>query len=209
MESTTHSEVEIEVDAQADVATPEMLAGYRRDVDALGVPHRANEALRRLMAAGALALPVVREGLRHADPVVRVGCCKVLDHHMDEAALPELIDNLAHPDEQVRAWAIHALACDRCKEGACRPGEDTVIPIAARMLLEDHSRRVRQMAAGMVGEAVHRSPAALPALEHAHVHDPHPVVRKICGWYVRGGPRYVALARQIDQKRGRKPRATH
>lgn len=58
------------------------------------------------------------------------------------------------------------------------------------MLIEDQSRRVRQSAAGMVGEAVHRSLAALPALQHALQHDPHPVVRKICSWYVPGGSRY-------------------
>lgn len=206
MKPLTSADVE-PIDAEAEIATTEMLAAWRRDVDALAVPHRANDALRRLMAAGDRAAPIVRAGLRHADPAVRVGCCKVLDHHMNDAALPELIDNLTHPDEQVRAWALHALACDRCKEGACRPGEDQVIPIAARMLLEDPSRRVRQMAAGLVGEAVHRSAAALPALEHASQHDLHPVVRKICGWYVRGGPRFTAIARQIEQKRGRMQRA--
>lgn len=174
---------------------------YRRDINWLGVPHRANEALRRLMAAGAEATKVVREGLAHDDPAVRVGCCKVLDHFMDEAALPELIANLAHPDEQVRYWSMHALACDKCKEGSCRPGEDEVIPIAAKMLLEDSSRRVRQGAAGLVGESVHRSPHALPALQHARIHDPSPIVRKIAGWYLPGGPRYKALAPKVARKK--------
>lgn len=173
------------------------LAAYRRDVDWLCVPHRANEALRRLMAAGSAATEVVREGLRHEDPTVRVGCCKVLDHFMDEAAVPELIANLAHPNEEVRSWAMHALACDKCKEGVCRPGEDQAIPIAVRMLLEDGSRRVRQSAAGLVGESVHRSPLALPALQHARLHDPSPVVRKIAGWYLPDGPRYKALAPKL------------
>ncbi len=191
----------IEIEIADDIERDDRTAAFRRWVDDLGVRHRASEALRRLMAAEALATPFVCEGLRHADPEVRVGCCKVLDHQMDEAALPELIDNLKHPDEQVRAWAIHALACDKCKEGSCRPGEDQVIPIAAKMLIEDHSRRVRQSAAGMVGEAVHRSPAALPALQHAFSHDPHPVVRKICSWYVPGGPRYKALAPKPSRKR--------
>ena len=170
------------------------LATHRRDVDLLGVAHRASEALKRLMAAGPLATTIVREGLRHPNPAVRVGCCKVLDHFMDEAAVPELIENLSHSDDQVRVWAMHALACDKCKEGTCRPGEEEVIPMAARMLLEDRSRRVRQAAAGLVGESVHRNAAALPALEQAHRHDPHPVVRKIAGWYLPGGARYQALA---------------
>ncbi len=163
-------------------------------VERLGVRHHAKEALRQLMAAGAQATPAVRRGLRHPEPAVRVGCCKVLDHHMDAEALPELIENLTHSDGRVRAWAMHALACDRCKEGTCRPGEDQVIPIATHMLLEDRSRGVRQMAAGMLGPSVHRRPEVLRALEHARDHDPHPVVRKIASWYTPGGPIYKKLA---------------
>ena len=171
-----------------------MSVAYEEWVARLGVRHHAKEALRQLMAAGSAATPAVRRGLRHQEPDVRVGCCKVLDHHMDAEAVPELIENLAHSEGRVRAWAIHALACDRCKEGACRPGEDQVIPIAARMLLEDRSRRVRQMAAGMLGPSVHRSPEVLRALAHARDHDPHPVVRKIASWYTPGGPIYKKLA---------------
>src|SRR5262249_4700927 len=121
------------------------------------------------------------------------GCCKVLDHYLDPAALPELIRNLNHADEKVRAWAMHALACDRCKEGTCRPGEEEVLPLAAQMLLHDESRRVRQMAAGVLGPSVHRNLEVLRALEQARDHDPHPVVRKIAGWYTPGGPIYKRL----------------
>jgi len=162
-------------------------------VEKLGIAHHAKDALRHLMDAGPLATPAVRRGLQHANPVVRVGCCQVLDHFMDEGALPELIENLAHPNADVRAWAMHALACDRCKEGVCRPGEDDVIPIAARMLVEDSDRRVRQMAAGLLGPSVHRRADVLHALEYARDHDPHPVVRKIARWYTPGGPRYQRL----------------
>ena len=176
------------------------LYDYRRMVEDLGVKHRNKQALRSLMAAGSLATPVVREGLRHPQAAVRVGCCMVLDHHMDEAALPELIENLTHDDEEVRAWALHALACDRCKEGTCRPGEDQVIPLAIHMLLEDQSRRVRQMAAGMLGPSVHREPKVLRALEWARDHDPHPVVRNIAKWYTPGGPRYERLAPKPSRK---------
>lgn len=172
---------------------PSLPADYTRWVEYLGVKHRAQEALRQLMAAGALATPAVRHGLHHANPAVRVGCCQVLDHFLDESALPDLIENLAHPHEDVRAWALHALACDKCKEGACRPGEAEVIPLAVQMLLTDESRRVRQMAAGLLGPSVHRRPDILSALEHARQHDSHPVVRKIASWFTPGGPRYRRL----------------
>ena len=159
----------------------------------LAIPHRHKYTLRRLMACGASAAEALRNGLRHEDPNVRVGCCKVLDHHMDETALPELIANLDHPVAAVRIWAIHALACDRCKEGACRPGEDEVIPRAARMLRYDTSRKAREMAAGMLGPSVHRSADALDAIRYAFHNDPDPVVRKIASWWVPGGTRYEKM----------------
>lgn len=170
------------------------IKSYRHLVEDLAVKHRAKQSLRDLMAAGPLATPAVRDGLHHPDPAVRIGCCQVLDHFMDESALPELLENLHHENDMVRAWAMHALACDRCKEGTCRPGEDQVLPIAAEMLIHDESRRVRQMAAGLLGPSVHRRPDVLRALEYARDHDPHPVVRKIAGWYTPGGPRYKRLA---------------
>ena len=184
-----------------DINLERTLDDYRRLVEDLAIKHRAKQAQRQLMAAGLLATPAVREGLRHPEPAVRVGCCGVLDHHMDEAALPELMENLHHEDEMVRAWALHALACDRCKEGTCRPGEEQVLPIAVRMLLEDESRRVREMAAGLLGPSVHRQPEVLRALEWAHEHDPHPVVRKIAGWYTPGGPIYARLTPKPSRTR--------
>jgi hypothetical protein len=140
---------------------------------------------------------------------VRVGCCKILDHFMDEDALPELMENLYHEDETVRAWALHALACDRCKEGTCRPGENQVVPIAIQMLLEDKSRRVREMAAGLLGPSVHRQPEVLPALEWVRIHDPHPCVRKIASWYTRGGPRYERLMPKPAKTKTHKDNGAH
>ena len=171
----------------------EEMAAFARWVEELGIAHRAQAALRGLMDAGPRATPLVRQGLQHPNPDVRVGCCKVLDHFLDESALPELIENLTHPDEEVRSWALHALACDKCKEGVCRPGEVDVIPIAVQMLLTDQSRRVRQMAAGLLGPSVHRRPDVLQALEQARQQDEHPVVRKIASWFTPGGPRYEQL----------------
>lgn len=176
---------------------------YRRLVENLSIKHRAKEALRSLMAAGPFATPIVREGLRHPEPSVRIGCCQILDHHMDEAALPELIENLDHENEGVRSWALHALACDRCKEGTCRPGENQVIPLAIHMLLSDESRHVRQVAAGMLGPSVHRQPDVLHALEWARDNDPHPVVRNIARWYTPGGAIYKRLMPKPPKKKAK------
>jgi hypothetical protein len=166
---------------------------YDQLVDDLAVEHRHKAALRRLLAAGMLATPALRRGLCHPSPDVRVGCCIVLDHFMDEAALPDLIENLRHENARVRGWALHALACDRCKEGACRPGEEDVVPIAIRMLAEDASPGVRKTAAGMLTPAVHRREDVRRALERARDHDPDRLVRKVAGWGAPGGPIYRRL----------------
>jgi hypothetical protein len=169
-------------------ATKTSVGPYDRLVEDLAVKHREPEATRGLMAAGMAATPAVRRGLRHPNPAVRVGCCGILDHFMDEAALPELIANLTHADEHVRSWALHALACDRCKEGACRPGEDP-------------SRWVRKSGVGVLGPAVHRRDDVRRALEAARDHDPDPLVRKVARWYAPGGTIYRRLAPKKPRKK--------
>ncbi len=37
------------------------------------------------------------------------------DDDPDYDAVPELIENLEHPHPEVRAWALHAMACEPCK----------------------------------------------------------------------------------------------
>jgi hypothetical protein len=54
-------------------------AEYARWIEDLTVPHRFKGALGRLLAAGMLATPALRRGLRHDDPDVHIGCCVVLD----------------------------------------------------------------------------------------------------------------------------------
>jgi HEAT repeat protein len=178
---------------------------YDRLVEDLGVPHREKQALRGLMFAGTLATPAVRRGLRHANPVVRVACCKILDHFLDEAAIPDLIANLNHEDDQVRSWALHALACDRCKEGVCRPGEGDVIPLVTRMLFDDPSRWVRKQAAQLLGQSAHRRADVCQALEVARDNDPDPLVRKVARWYTPGGPIYRRLVPAPPGSPGQKP----
>jgi HEAT repeat protein len=160
---------------------------YERLVDDLGIEHRAKEAMRSLMAAGMSATPAVRRGLKHRNPRVRARCCGVLDHFLDADAIPELMDNLRHEDPEVRLMAIHALGCDRCKEGSCRPAEDDVVAAAMRLLTDDPDRRVRTAAAHALGPAVHRRDEALEAIIVAHDGDPDPLVRKVAGWYCPGG----------------------
>lgn len=162
--------------------------------------NRRRAAERRLKEAGLAATSAVRRGLPYDDPRVRQSCCVVLDHFLDEEALPELVANLEHPAPSVRAWALHALACDRCKEGSCRPAENEVMPKAIRLLVEDTSEYVRAQAIGLVAPAVHRRPEVLPVIEHVRLNDPAPTVRKIASWWVPGGPRYERTKPRTPRK---------
>jgi HEAT repeat protein len=164
-----------------------------RIVAELGIKHRADAAARVLMSAGMDATPAVRRGLQHTDPRVRARCCGILDHFMDEEAIPALLKNLDDPDPKVRLAAMHALACDRCKEGACRPAENDVVEAAMRLLAEDPDRHVRTQAAHALGPAVHRRADAKATLVIAHETDPDPLVRKVAGWYCPGGPIFERL----------------
>src|SRR5205814_1203788 len=107
---------------------------YEALVEQLAGGPTRRAAMQTLMDAGPAATPALRAGLDHRHASVRVGCCFVLDHYLDDAAVPELLANVGHKNRKVRAWALHALACDRCKEGDCRPGADDVVPLVVDRL---------------------------------------------------------------------------
>ncbi len=170
------------------------VSDYDGYVNELAVEHRAKAAMRSLMAAGLAASAAVRRGLHDPNPVVRARCCDVLDHFLDPDAIPELMANLDHEHASVRARALHALACDRCKEGVCRPSEEEVISAAIRLLRQDADRYVRKAAVEALGPAVHRSDRARDALTAASEADSDPLVRKVASWYCPGGPIHSRLA---------------
>jgi HEAT repeat protein len=157
-------------------------------VAALGDPHRSSEALWRLIALGPEAAGPARDGLGHPDPRVRVNCCKVLDHVMGQDDLAAVIGSLADPEPEVRWNALHALACDRCKSGECRPSAAAVLPPALALLTADPSPRVRAGACEVVGAWAHSRPEAAQALQASAGADPSPAVRKKASWYAPGGP---------------------
>ncbi len=146
-------------------------------VDALTDPHRCFQAYQRLQRLGPAAGAAARLGLRHASAQVREYCCLVLDRLMD-------------PAERVRLAAVHALACERCKEGSWRPSAGAVLPRAITLLAADESAHVRAMAVELVGQWVHGHPAACSAIERAAASDPAPAVRKKASWYAPGGTVY-------------------
>ena len=171
-----------------------MLGFVRTDnealVSCLGDPQRAVAAYHELLRRGPDAVSTIRAGLRHEDPGVREGCCRLLDHLVDTDSMRQLIAMADDPDARVRIAAFHALACDRCKGGTCAPGADQVLGPALRHLARDPDAHVRARAAELVGKFVHTDARAVTALEAARAGDPSPVVRKKAGWFTPGGTIY-------------------
>ncbi len=106
---------------------------------------------------------------------------------MDDSSLPALIELLDDTDPLVRVEAIHALACDRCKDDACRPAASVVLPKAVHVLADDADPHVRAYAVELVGRFVHTHSSAEQAIVAAAATDVCPAVRKKARWYAPGG----------------------
>jgi HEAT repeat protein len=123
-----------------------------------------------LREAGQRALPAVRRGMGHPKPIVRRLCASILDHLADEAAFVDLVAALDDEDPGVLKRALHALACDQCKENACRPGEDLFVPRALD-LLHHPNADIRASAIDTLGKVVARRPDVVEALTEVAQHD--------------------------------------
>lgn len=176
----------------SDVSQPwrvsDVLADYHQIIGELAFPYKASIAYRVLLDLGTRALPAVRAGLRHDNPDVRLHCCRFLDRYLSPDTLSDLMGMLNDGDERVRCSALHTLACDRCKEGTCRPEEAEVLPKAMKLLKWDPDPHVRAMAIEVVGQFAHTNAVAAAAISAAQQGDENPTVRKKAGWYVPGGP---------------------
>ena len=165
-----------------------MLVEHHKIIEDLAFPYKAPNAYRALLDLGIQALRAVRVGLRHDNPDVRLHCCRFLDRHLSPDTLSDLMGMLNDSDERVRCSALHTLACDRCKEGTCRPEEADVLPKAIKLLARDPDAHVRAMAIEVVGQFVHTNALAAAVISSAQQGDENPTVRKKARWYVPGGP---------------------
>ena len=154
----------------------------------LTVPHRRREARRKLRGIGARARAAVEEGLLSDDPVIRAECTVLIDRLAGNDSFGLVLLLLDDPHPSVRANAIHALACDRCKaDDVCALPRDDLVPEAERLLADDPDPHVRAIALEVLARWVHDEPRARLALERAADCDPSPAVRKKARGYLPGG----------------------
>ena len=147
----------------------------------LGSDRRRALAKGHLLRAGARAVPAIRRGLDHPKPIVRRACVNLLDHLVDEGSVADLVAALDDPDPDVKRRALHALACDQCKENACRPGEHLFVPRAISFLRPESAQEitVRAGAIDTLGKVAAHRDDATAALAYARDNDPDPGMRNM------------------------------
>jgi HEAT repeat protein len=133
-------------------------------VDRLAKPTERQRARSHLLRCGPLAVPAVRRGLHHADPLVRASCAKLLDKLADDESVADLVAALDDPDPLVVRLALHSLACDECKEGECRRGDEVFVPRAMELLRTSEETTVRIGAIDALAQAARRNPALVDEL---------------------------------------------
>lgn len=147
-------------------------------VSQLANSRRRQQARRHLLLTGPRALPALRRGLQHGDAVVRRTCAGLLDQLVDDESVPDLVAALDDEDPAVCARALHALACDQCKQGECRPGDDLFVPRALE-LLRNPNPDVRAAAIDALGKVAGRRPDVAHVLAAAAESETHPGLRNM------------------------------
>ena len=131
-----------------------------------------------LWRSGMATVPALRRGLQHPSAHVRRVCVNLLDHFLDAAAVGDLVAAMDDPDASVAGRAIHALACDACKEGECRPGEEEWVP-RALALLDGADPDRRAAAIDALGKVAGHRPDVAAALREAAARDADPGLRSM------------------------------
>lgn len=145
--------------------------------------NRRRQARAHLLTAGPTALPAIRRGMHNPNPAVRRGCTSLLDQLVDDDSVPDLVAALDDDDLEVRARALHALACDQCTQGSCRPGEELFVPKAIAFVRHHPDADLRAKAIDALGRVYRRlnddelRGEVADALLDAADRDPHPGVR--------------------------------
>ena len=163
----------------ADVSGTPQERDFDGWVAQLARPSRHKNAKWLLREAGPEALPAIRRGLHHRKAIVRRTCVNLLDALVDDESLPDLVGAIDDEDPTVASRALHALACEACKTGSCRPNEDLFVPRALELLRSSPSADVRANAVNALGRIAHRRPDVAQALIEAARSDHSAGVRNI------------------------------
>lgn len=144
----------------------------------LGVSRCRQLAKQHLLRSGAVAVPAIRRGLTSTDAAVRRACVSLLDFLLDADAIPDLVRALDDSDVEVVRRALHALACDGCKQGECRPGDELWVSRGVE-LLSSRDPDVRAGAIDALAKLASRRPDVGGALADVAAREPDPGLREM------------------------------
>ena len=150
----------------------------------LAHPSKHQEAKLHLRFSGAAALPAVRRGAQHANPRVRATCVALLDFLVDDESVGDLVAALDDPDPDVVGRALHALACDHCKQNECLPGEELWVERALEFT-RDANPDLRARAIDALAKVARRRPDVAAALAESASSDPDAGIRNLARRFSR------------------------
>lgn len=127
---------------------------------------------RALVETGKPGIAAAVAALSDPDPRVRAGAAGFMDHFADQSCVPKLLDLVYNdPVRQVRAQALHALGCQRCKP---EPLDIDDFPVLVYVATHDGSWKARRSAIWSISQRI-PDPRVKPFLEQVveRETDPH------------------------------------
>jgi HEAT repeat protein len=153
---------------------------------------------RSRVAADAPVERIQQAALHHADPFVRRGCLRFLDHYANEASALVFARALHDPVEPVRHTALHSIACETCRVDDLCVAD--VVPHVAEVLAADPSPELRHKSIPVLLRLADRDQRARAAVERAADEDDDPLVREVARLALDG--HHVRRRKAYRRRRG-------
>jgi protein-S-isoprenylcysteine O-methyltransferase Ste14 len=153
---------------------------------------------RSRVAADAPVERIQQAALHHADPFVRRGCLRCLDHYANEASALVFARALHDPVEPVRHTALHSIACETCRVDDLCVAD--VVPHVAEVLAADPSPELRHKSIPVLLRLADRDQRARAAVERAADEDDDPLVREVARLALDG--HHVRRRKAYRRRRG-------
>jgi HEAT repeat protein len=153
---------------------------------------------RSRVAADAPVERIQQAALHHADPFVRRGCLRFLDHYANEASALVFARALQDPVEPVRHTALHSIACETCRVDDLCVAD--VVPHVAEVLAADPSPELRHKSIPVLLRLADRDQRARAAVERAADEDDDPLVREVARLALDG--HHVRRRKAYRRRRG-------
>jgi hypothetical protein len=144
-------------------------------------------------------LRLIQRGAReHPDARVRRECLGVLDHHANDESEEVFRAALFDPVPRVRVFALHGLACERCRVGDLCVSD--VVTDLTHVLDGDPNAKVRHGAVLVIAGLATRDARVVDVLAQVAREDVDPLVRRVALAVVEGRGRDVRSRKALRRR---------